>query len=216
MPPPKWKERKKKNPKHHKCSLTRAKDESHKRVDSSSLFLSLSLSLSTPLDDHEIYPKISLNFNIQQSWTLTKLKLKIKFTYTYAKIQANTVVQVRTLLLTSDFGSSTRGEKHNSYYGDPTNARRILCFKISVGRDSKIPTTCLNGREHNCQPPWSNLNSQLTLFQNPQILRTISSGHDIIHTPVQFPVWGLLWQWWLVISFAFERKLHQLTIHLRS
>ena len=37
--------KKKKNPKHLKCSLTRAKDESHKRVDSSSLFLSLSLSL---------------------------------------------------------------------------------------------------------------------------------------------------------------------------
>ena len=46
-PPPKRKEKKKKkNPKHLKCSLTRAKDESHKRVDSSSLFLSLSLSLS--------------------------------------------------------------------------------------------------------------------------------------------------------------------------
>ena len=78
-PPLKRKEKeKKKNPKHLKCSLTRAKDESHKRVDSSSLFLSLSLSVCPPLDNHEIYHKISLNFNIQQSWTLTKLKLKIK------------------------------------------------------------------------------------------------------------------------------------------
>ena len=42
----------KKYPKHLKCSLTRAKDESHKRVDSSSLFLSFSL--STPVDDHDI------------------------------------------------------------------------------------------------------------------------------------------------------------------
>ena len=74
--PPPEKKGKKKNPKHLKCSLTRAKDESHKRVDSSSL--SLSLSLCPPLDNHEIYHKISLNFNIQQSWTLTKLKLKIK------------------------------------------------------------------------------------------------------------------------------------------
>ena len=41
--------RKKKIPKHLKCSLTRAKDESHKRVDSSSLFLSLSLSLCVSL-----------------------------------------------------------------------------------------------------------------------------------------------------------------------
>ena len=85
MPPPlkrKEKKKKKNNPKHLKCSLTRAEDESHKRVDSSSLFLSLSFSLSLsvcpPLDNHEIYHKISLNFNIQQSWTLTKLKLKIK------------------------------------------------------------------------------------------------------------------------------------------
>ena len=45
-PPLKRKEKKKKNPKHLKCSLTRAKDESHKRVDSSSLSFSLSLSLS--------------------------------------------------------------------------------------------------------------------------------------------------------------------------
>ena len=46
-PPPEKKG--KKNPKHLKCSLTRAKDESHKRVDSSSLFLSLSLSLCLSL-----------------------------------------------------------------------------------------------------------------------------------------------------------------------
>ena len=44
--PPHEKKGRKKNPKHLKCSLTRAKDESHKRVDSSSLFLSLSVSLS--------------------------------------------------------------------------------------------------------------------------------------------------------------------------
>ena len=62
---PPLKRKEKKNPKHLKCSLTRAKDESHKRVDSSSLFLSLSpcvclsLSLCPPLDNHEIYHKIS-------------------------------------------------------------------------------------------------------------------------------------------------------------
>ena len=48
-PPNEKKGRRKKNPKHLKCSLTRAKDESHKRVDSSSLFLSFSLSLSLSL-----------------------------------------------------------------------------------------------------------------------------------------------------------------------
>ena len=56
--PPPEKKGKKKNPKHLKCSLTRAKDESHKRADSSSLFLSLSLcvclslSLSLSLSVH--------------------------------------------------------------------------------------------------------------------------------------------------------------------
>ena len=48
-PPEKKGKKKKKNPKHLKCSLTRAKDESHKRVDSSSLFLSLSLCVSLSL-----------------------------------------------------------------------------------------------------------------------------------------------------------------------
>ena len=51
-PPPEKKGKKKKNPKHLKCSLTRAKDESHKRVDSSSLFLSLTLCLSLSLSVH--------------------------------------------------------------------------------------------------------------------------------------------------------------------
>ena len=57
-----------------------------------------------------------------------------------------------------------------------------------------ISTLCLNG---------------LTLtdsFQNPQILRTISSGHDIIHTPALFPVWGFIMTMVIVISFAVEHK----------
>ena len=52
-PPLKRKEKEKKNPKHLKCSLTRAKDESHKRVDSSLSFsLSLCVSLSLSLSVH--------------------------------------------------------------------------------------------------------------------------------------------------------------------
>ena len=58
--------------------------------------------------------------------------------------------------------------------------------------------------------------SQLTLFQNPQILRILSSEHDIIHTPAPFPVWGFIMTTVIVISFARERKLHQLTMHLGS
>ena len=39
-------------------------------------------------------------------------------------------------LLTSGFGSSTWGERHNSYYvNHPQHAAHLVMFKISVGRD---------------------------------------------------------------------------------
>ena len=44
------------------------------------------------------------------------------------------------------------------------------------------------------------------VFQNPQILRTISSEHDVIHTPAPFPVWGFIMTIVIDISFARERK----------
>ena len=89
-----------------------------------------------------------------------------------------------------------------------------MMFKISVGRDPKNPTTSSTAQiqlstewqKLNCLPPWFNLNFQLTLFQNSQILRTISTGHDVIHTPASFPVWGFIMTTVIVISFAHERK----------
>ena len=39
--------------------------------------------------------------------------------------------------------------------------------------------------------------TQLNLFQNLPNSQPISSGHDVIHTPATFPIWGLLWQWGL-------------------
>ena len=50
------------------------------------------------------------------------------------------------------------------------------------------PTVWLHGPKSN--PNWP-------VFQNLQILRTIASGHDDIHTPAPFSIWGLLWQLWL-------------------
>ena len=38
----------------------------------------------------------------------------------------------------------------------------------------------------------STVESQLQSFQNPQILWTISSGHDVIHTSASFPVKGFI------------------------
>ena len=48
--------------------------------------------------------------------------------------------------------------------------------------------------------------SQQTLFQNPQILRAMSSEHDVIHTPALFPAWGFIMAMVIVISFAHERN----------
>ena len=84
-------------------------------------------------------------------------------------------------------------------------AVHLVIFKIFV----KIWKTQLY-----LQRPKSN--SQLILFQNTQILRIISSRHDVIHTPVPFPVWEFIMTMMIVISFARERKLHQLTINRKS
>ena len=65
-------------------------------------------------------------------------------------------------------------------------------------------TVCLNGRQPNCLPTSSTVNSQLTLFQNLQILRTIASGHDSRHISYL----GFIMTIVIFISFAHERKLY--------
>ena len=57
----------------------------------------------------------------------------------------NSVVQIRMVLLTSNFGSSTRGERDNSYYAVHTilphkRAMHLVVFKVSVGRDLQNST----------------------------------------------------------------------------
>ena len=52
----------------------------------------------------------------------------------------------------------------------------------------------------------SMINFQLILFQNPQILRTISSGNDVINTPALISCLGFIMTMVIVISFARERK----------
>ena len=97
----------------------------------------------------------------------------------YSNTQAGSVVSGTNDLLTSGFGSSTRGERHNSYYAGhsiwPHNALRILrCLRSLPVEIWKTPTTylngrelsshCTNGRELNCLLPWSNINFQLRDF----------------------------------------------------
>ena len=114
------------------------------------------------------------DFNLVMS--LIIIRIQIHNTNTGGKRQTRSF-QIRTVLLTSDFGSSTRGERQFllcwSYYAD---ARRILwCLRsLSVeirktqlhASTEENSTLCFNGRELNCLPLWSNLNLQLTLFQN--------------------------------------------------
>ena len=69
-------------------------------------------------------------------------------------------------------------------------------------------TVCLNARQPNCLPAWSKVNSQLTLFQNLQILRIITSGiwhHS--HSSLIF-YRGFMMTIVIVRSFAHERKLY--------
>ena len=126
------------------------------------------------------------------------------------KTQVDSVVQVRTVLLTSDFGSSTRGKRHNSYYAIHTilphkRAAHPVMFKkkkpttssmvkiqFSTSRQKltslrPMAETQLSACMVQCQLPTDSFSKS----SNSQL---ISSGHDVIHTPATFPVWGLLWQ----------------------
>ena len=87
----------------------------------------------------------------------------------------------------------------------PQCAAHLAVFKISIaGPDLKNWTSCLNSRKSDSRLQRSN--TQLTSFQNPQILLTISSGYDVIHTPASFPAKCLLWQMVIIISFLSERQ----------
>ena len=52
-------------------------------------------------------------------------------------------------------------------------------------------------QRQNCLLPGPQSTPNWLCFKKLQILRTIASGHNVIHTPAQFPIWGLLWQLWL-------------------
>ena len=135
-----------------------------------------------------------------------------------------------------------------SYYANITpNIRHISgCFRsqfIFAGRDPKNLTDaatvensilyapmadsfiCLHGPISNLplhgKTPTSQHHSRtssgsFSKFSNSQ---PISSGYDIIHTPASFPVWDLLWQWWLSyplrMSVNCTNWLHTWTLNLK-
>ena len=114
--------------------------------------------------------------------------------------------------LTSVLGDTRREIQFLLYWAKPQSAAYLVVFKISVGRDLQNLTTCPNDRRPNSMPQRSNLNS----FQNPQILGTVSSGHNVMHTPASFSVWFFLCQWWLSNLLRASVKLHPMTMHLNS
>ena len=128
---------------------------------------------------------------------LSYITIVVYYIYTYANHKYNIHMQITGRLYCSGANGfinfwfwpiAIRGERHNAYYANhPQRAVHLVMFKISVSRDPKNPSTSSKAQ----------ILHSTDSFQNPQILRTISSGHDVIHTPVPFPVWCLLWQWWL-------------------
>ena len=119
------------------------------------------------------------------------------------------------LFINSDFGSSTRGERHNSeksmltMLSEPISTRGASRdVKISDGWNPKKPTASYNGREFNSLPQWQKLNWRL--FQTPQILPGMTSSTLQPH----FLSKGLSWQWRLSYPLCASVKLHLMTMHL--
>ena len=141
------------------------------------------------------------------------IKTVIQPTHKHRRKQADSVVSCTNGFINflTSAQSDTRRETQFLLCWPHQRAAHLVMFKISIERDPKNPTTSSTAQIQ-LSPQWqrtqlsaSIVQSQLT-FQNPQILRTISSGHDVMHTPVPFLVWGFIMTIVIVISFAHERK----------
>ena len=97
----------------------------------------------------------------------------------HTQMQVDSVVSGTNSLLIPDFSSSTRGERHNSYYADPTNVWRILWFLrsqfISAGQDpnrltaaAMVENSMPQRQKLNSLPLWSYLNFSTDSFSKSQ------------------------------------------------
>ena len=130
------------------------------------------------------------------------------------KTQARLCCSGTNGLLISDFSSSTRGERHNSYYADHTiwphqRAAHLVIFKISVGRDRKKTQLHLQRPKSNSRPngrnstlchhgPISTLNwlfFKILKFSGPSL-----PGMTLSTLQPHFLSGDLLRQWWLSYS----------------
>ena len=119
----------------------------------------------------------------------------------YIQTQADSFVSGTNGVLISDFGRRRREERDTilTMSTPPQRSAHLVIRKTQL-RLSKVKIQLPTAEYPTLA---SMVQSQLTLFQNPQIFRTISSEPDIIHTPAHFLSGGLLWQ--MVI------KLHPMT-----
>ena len=79
-----------------------------------------------------------------------------------------------------------RRERHNSYYADCSYI--VLQSTPSWTARPRVKsqlTDPING--HPVAPSWTSLTQSQISTNWPQ---PIASGHDVIHTPVSFPIWG--------------------------
>ena len=109
-----------------------------------------------------------------------------------------------------------------------TLSQRTMClvvFKISVGRDPKIltatttvenSTLCPNMAETQLSACMVQCQPSTDSFSKSSNSQPIFSGHDILHTPASYPIWGLLWQWWLSYPLRLSVKLYPMAMHLNS
>ena len=95
--------------------------------------------------------------------------------------------------------------------GDPQNSMVRLQLQLPAFEADK-PTVSYS------QPPAGlarpRVESQLTSFSKSPNSQPIASEHDIIHTPVTFPIWGFIMTFVIVISSAHERELYSMCVHL--
>ena len=124
-------------------------------------------------------------------------------------------------LLISDFGSSTREERHNSYCANhPQRAAHLVVFEISVSRDPKILTAAVTVENSILSVPMAETQSSASMIQcqpstdSLKILKFSGPplpGMTSFTLQPHFLSWGLLWQWWLSYPLHASVKLHPMT-----
>ena len=130
--------------------------------------------------------------------------------------QADSVVQVRTFINFRTFFDTRRETQFLKVFCNQTMQTK---FKLP-GRTSSSQhhglnsTSTLDSMTENSilnttmAETKLSVNSKLTCFSKSPNSLPIASGHDVIHTPVPFRIWGLVWQLWLSYPLRASAKLY--------